>query len=139
MNISELARLTGVSADRLRHYDELGLIRAKRNSAGYRIFSGDAEREVRFIAKCREVGVSLKNIGKLIPGYRAGTLTFDEMIELMSDRILQVDQQISDLRTTRRELLLAAKWFRTRKKDHAQRKHQNNSTSTNPVRRRRND
>jgi DNA-binding transcriptional MerR regulator len=117
MRISELSQRTGVSADRLRHYHGLGLIKAKRSSAGYRDFAEASVRDVTFIAKCREVGVPLRKIGKIIPGYRAGTLTFDDMIELMGDQVEQVDQQIRELRKLRRELLQAKEWFRTRKKD----------------------
>lgn len=122
MKISELATRTGVSADRLRHYNELGLIQAKRSSGGYRIFSDDVVREVHFIAKCREVEVSLKQIGKLLPEFRAGTLTFDDMIELMDEQTARVDQQISDLRKQRHDLVRASQWFRTRKKERAERR-----------------
>lgn len=130
MKISELASQTGVSAHRLRHYEALGLIKAKRNSSGYRVFAEGTQREVAFIAKCREVRIPLDQIAKVLPGYRAGTLTFDDMVELMEDQIKQVDQQLADLRALRHELVSASGWFKRKKRQHAQRAGQRKPGST---------
>ncbi len=74
-----------------------------------------------FIAKCREVGVSLKDIARVLPAYRVGTLTFDDMIELMTAQIESVDQQISQLQTVRADLDAALRWFRRKKRQHERR------------------
>jgi DNA-binding transcriptional MerR regulator len=122
MKISELASKTGVSPYRLRHYESLGLITAHRNPSGYRVFSNNTVREVIFVAKCREVRISLEQIGKVLPAYRAGTLTFDEMVDLMENQIDFVDQQIKELRDLRAELVRASQWFKARKQQHSDRK-----------------
>ena len=116
MKVSELAQRTGVSAYRLRHYEQLGLIPADRSRSGYREFAEPTLREVNFIARSRDVGVSLKDIGETLPRYRAGTLTFDEMVELMRTRIAEVDLQIAEQRAVRKKLLSAVAWFEERKR-----------------------
>ncbi len=116
MKISELSHATGVSTYRLRHYEKLGLIHAERGPSGYREFAESAVRAVMFIAKCREVGVSLKDIAKVLPAYCVGTLTFDDMIDLMNKQIKQVDEQLSQLMTLRAELSSALGWFRQKKR-----------------------
>ena len=116
MKVSELATRTGVSAHRLRRYEELGLIRAERTDAGYREFSERVMREVTFIAMSRDLGFSLKEIAETLPRYRAGTLTFDQLIEIIRDRIVEVDRLIAAQRCVRRKLVAHIAWLEKRKR-----------------------
>lgn len=67
LNIGEAAQAAGVSAKRVRHYEELGLLPAPaRTEAGYRQYG---EREVsilRFIGQARGLGFSVPEIGELL-------------------------------------------------------------------------
>jgi DNA-binding transcriptional MerR regulator len=121
MRVSELAQRTGVSAHRLRHYEELGLIHAERSGSGYREFSDRTVREVIFIAMSRDLGFSLKDIGETLPRYRAGTLTFDQLIDIMRDRIADVDRQIAAQRDVRKKLVSHIAWLEKRKRESAKR------------------
>ena len=85
MKVSELAKWTGVSTHRLRRYEELGLIHAERTGSGYRDFADRVVRDVTFIAMSRDLGFSLKEVGETLPRYRAGTLTFDQLVDIMRD------------------------------------------------------
>lgn len=128
MRVSELAQRTAVSAHRLRHYEELGLIHAERSESGYRRFADRTVREVIFIAMSRDLGFSLKDIGENLPRYRAGTLTFDEMVELMRGRIAEVDQQIAAQRAVREKLVSHIAWLEKRKREFAKRGHEKTSS-----------
>lgn len=121
MKVSELARRTGVSAYRLRRYEELGLIRAERNPSGYREFAERTVREVTFIAMGRDLGFSLRDLSETLPRYRAGTLTFDQVIELMRERITAVDAQIAVQRALRMKLVSHIAWLEKRKRGFAKR------------------
>ena len=121
MRISELARRTSVSSYRLRHYEALGLIRAERSASGYRSFDERTVREVIFIAMSRDLGFSLKDLAETLPRYRAGTLTFDQMIDRMRDRIAAVDQEIAMHRALRKKLVSHIAWLEKRKRDDARR------------------
>ena len=116
MRISELAKLTGVSAHRLRRYETLGLIRAERTSGGYREFGERTAREVVFISMGRDLGFSLKTLAESLPRYRAGTLTVDEMIFTMQRRIAEVDAAIAEQRALRRKLVSHIAWFEKRRR-----------------------
>ena len=122
MKVSDLARRTGISSHRLRHYEELGLVQAARSDSGYRIFDERSLRDALFVNKCREVGVSLKIIGELLPSYRSGKLTYDQMIDLMNARIREVDRQIDEQREIRAALVAAAAWFQKKKVEAEQRR-----------------
>lgn len=117
MKVSELAQRTGVSAHRLRRYEEQGLIRAERKTSGYREFSEHTVREVIFIAMGRDLGFSLKDLGDTLPRYRQGTLTFTQMVEHMQDRINEVDAQIATQRALRKKLVSHIAWLEKRQRE----------------------
>lgn len=115
MKVSELAQRTGVSIHRLRRYEEQGLIHAQRDASGYREFSQATVREVIFIAMSRDLGFSLKDVGDTLPHYRAGTLTFDDMVGHMQRRIAEVDDQIALQQAVREKLVSHIAWLKRRK------------------------
>jgi MerR family copper efflux transcriptional regulator len=117
MRISELAQRTGVSAHRLRRYEDLGLIRAERSAGGYREFGERTIREVVFISMGRDLGFSLKSLADTLPRYRAGTLTIDEMILTMRRRIEEVDAVIAEHRALRQRLVSHIGWFKKRERE----------------------
>jgi MerR family copper efflux transcriptional regulator len=128
MKVSELAQRTGVSVHRLRRYEDTGLIRAERRASGYREFSERTVREVVFIAMSRDLGFTLKDLAEALPRYRAGTLTFDDMVESMQGRIAEVDAEIAGLREVRKKLVSHIGWLRKREREAASRKAQTPST-----------
>jgi MerR family transcriptional regulator, copper efflux regulator len=121
MRISELARLTGVGAHALRHYEKLGLLKPARTSSGYRDYPAAARREVIFIAMSRRIGFSLASIGERLPAYRSGRLRIDDMIEAMRERIAEIDRDVAALRTQRKEVVDHIGWLRQQKKKHKDR------------------
>ena len=116
MRISELAKRTGVSAHRLRRYESEGLLNAERSDSGYREFSEKSIREVTFISMGRDLGFSLKYLSDMLPRYRAGSLTIDEMIFELQRRIAEVDEQIAVQRALRQRLVSHIGWFRQRQR-----------------------
>lgn len=67
MNISDAARLSGLSNKMVRHYESVGLIRPPaRSTAGYRQYSQRNVDELAFIAHARTLGFSITQIGDLL-------------------------------------------------------------------------
>ena len=66
MNVQEFAKLAGVTVRALHHYDRLGLLRARRNAAGYRVYQAcDLERLEQIVA-LKFLGIPLKRIGTML-------------------------------------------------------------------------
>ena len=67
VNIGEAARLSGVSAKMVRHYEGLGLLpRVARTDSGYRQYSAADVHTLRFIKRGRDLGFSMGEIGELV-------------------------------------------------------------------------
>lgn len=124
MQISELAALTGVSVHALRHYEKLGLLQPARRPSGYRDYSDAMRREVVFIAMSRNIGFSLKAIAAQLPAYRAGRLTFAQMVDAMQDRVAELDAQMATLKNQRRAALAHIAWMHKQQRAHQARKAQ---------------
>jgi MerR family transcriptional regulator, copper efflux regulator len=121
MKVSELAKRTGVSVHRLRRYEDAGLIRAERLASGYREFGERTVREVVFLSMGRDLGFSLKDLAETLPRYRAGTLTFEQMVDFMQGRIAEVDASIAEQRALRKRLVSHIGWLRKREQEFKQR------------------
>lgn len=122
MRISELAQRTGISANALRHYERVGLLRPGRTAGGYRDYPESARREVVFIAMSRRIGFTLKDIAGHLPAYRSGRLTFDDMVQAMQARIAQIDGQLAQLKEQRAQVVDHIRWLREQKRKQTQRK-----------------
>lgn len=67
MNIGQAAAATGVSAKRIRYYEQIGLIKsAERNDAGYRVYNQREIHALRFVHRARSLGFSLSEIETLL-------------------------------------------------------------------------
>ncbi len=95
-NIGEFARLGGVSARTLRHYDEIGLLRPATVDAGtgYRGYSAAQLGELSRIIALKELGLSLPQVRRLIDG-----ITLDELHGMLMLRRAQLEHEIDQHRS----------------------------------------
>ena len=131
MQISELAGRTGVSVHALRHYEKLGMLRPARRASGYREYTEAMRREVVFIAMSRSIGFSLKAIAAQLPAYRAGRLSFEQMVEAMQARVAEIDVQIGQLKTQRRAVVAHIAWMHKQQREHQAKKVQRLAATQN--------
>ena len=67
MNIGEAAEATGVTAKMIRHYEQIGLIRAAgRTGSGYRVYGPRDLSTLSFIRRARDLGLSIAQIRDLL-------------------------------------------------------------------------
>jgi MerR family mercuric resistance operon transcriptional regulator len=102
MWIGQTAREAGVNAQTLRYYERRGLLpRPSRRGSGYREYSGEAVRIVRFIKRAQELGFSLDEIEELVR-LRGVKRTERQRVRVIAQRkIAEIDRKIEQLQSMR--------------------------------------
>lgn len=98
MNVSELARFAGVTADTVRHYTRIGLLVPIRDeSNGYNCYSrGDIARLL-FIRKARLLGFSLGDVGDILKASSHGHSPCPQVRQIMELRLQETRLKLQDL------------------------------------------
>ena len=107
MNISQAAKLTGLSAKQIRDYEKLGLLKAgTRTLSGYRYYEESDLARLRFIRHSRDVGFSLQQIAQLLELQDNPHRNSREVKQLTAKHIETLNAQIHALQKMVAELQL---------------------------------
>ncbi len=105
MNISQLAKAVGVSADTVRYYEKQGLIDApERQANGYRSYTETHVGLLRFVRGAQALGFSLAEIRTILPQVMQGTFGRTEIEQQLKAKIAQIDANIAQLKILKKEL-----------------------------------
>ncbi|QPB43541.1 Cu(I)-responsive transcriptional regulator [Rodentibacter haemolyticus] len=98
MNISEVAKLSGLTPKQIRDYEKLGLLKpAQRNFSGYRYYEEKDIERLYFIRHSRDVGFSLQQIAQLLALQDNPARNSSEVKALTTQHIAMLKQQIKQL------------------------------------------
>ncbi|MDV2856581.1 Cu(I)-responsive transcriptional regulator [Oceanimonas sp. CAM02] len=98
MNISKVARLTGLTAKTLRYYESIGLIpEPERTDNGYRSYNDSLLRRIRFIKNAREAGFNLDECRELLILHDNECRTSAEVKALTLAKIAELEQRIAQM------------------------------------------
>src|SRR5712664_3774543 len=108
----QLARLTRLSTDALRHYERLGLLPSPQRTAGnYREYPPASRQRVELIQRALAVGFSLTELKTVLAVRDKGGAPCRQVRDLMRSKIRGVDQQIRNLVSLRVDLnRLSREW-----------------------------
>jgi len=105
MNIGDTARVSGVSAKMIRHYEGIGLIpKAKRTDSGYRMYGAVDVHTLRFIRQARSLGFSIKQIEELLNLWRNQRRPSSNVKALALAHIEELDARIRELEAMKQTL-----------------------------------
>ena len=95
-----------MTADTLRYYERLGVLpRARRTSGGLRQYGDDVLTRLRFIQQAQSFGLTLKDVRQLLNEQgRPGRERCQRVRDLLTARLEEVDQRLSELRAFRQTL-----------------------------------
>ncbi len=104
--IGELAKRCGVTADTLRFYEKNQLIRpAGRSKSGYRLYDENNQKQVGFILKAKDLGLSLEEIKELLEiKLEATEHSCAEVKAITSAKLELIDEKILELTRIRNAL-----------------------------------
>ncbi len=98
MKVSELARQAGVTAETVRHYTRMGLLRPTRDPHNnYQLYQETDLKHLRFIQKARLLGFSLKEVESILSHEHAGDSPCPMVRDMMQKHLHRVREQIADL------------------------------------------
>jgi MerR family transcriptional regulator, copper efflux regulator len=105
MNISEAARLSGLSSKTIRYYEEIELVApAGRGENGYRQYDRKGVDELHFLARAREVGFDLQECRQLLELQRDGRRRSRHARELVLEKSQQLQARIDQLHSMQKVL-----------------------------------
>ncbi|ODP39635.1 Cu(I)-responsive transcriptional regulator [Sphingomonas turrisvirgatae] len=89
----------------IRHYEAIGLIpKAARRESGYRDYDDRDVHTLRFIARARDLGFPIEEIGRLLALWRDRSRSSAEVKSLALARVEELKRKERDLREMRRTL-----------------------------------
>ncbi len=114
MKIGELAKLTGLTASRIRFYEAVGLIKAvTRQGNGYRVYPPEAASILEIIDSAQRTGFSLEQIRHLLP-VGDGGWDHEELLETLKAKVTEIETLQKRLKENRAQLLVAIKSIESR-------------------------
>ncbi|MET8681951.1 heavy metal-responsive transcriptional regulator [Streptomyces sp. NPDC004647] len=105
LTVGRVAEQTGLSPKAVRLYETTGLIDPpERTPAGYRTYTNDALPVLRFIRQAQALGLSLKEIKRILDLQRQGQQPCELVTGLLDEHLAEIDQRIADLTALRATL-----------------------------------
>src|SRR5215471_6306365 len=98
LTIGLLAKQARVNRETVRYYERRQLLqRPSRSAAGYRVFSDDAVRRLRFIRHAKMLGFSLEEIRQLLALRIKSIDTCERVRQRTQAKLADIDQKLESL------------------------------------------
>ncbi|MBI1274515.1 MerR family transcriptional regulator [bacterium] len=105
LTIGKLAEITGTTADTLRYYEKMKLLKASsRSRAGYRLYEENAVSVVRFIRGAKALGFTLVEIRQLLTLSTSDQASCAEVLKHTEGKIIEAEAKILELKAIKKVL-----------------------------------
>lgn len=110
MRVAQLAREMAVSADTIRFYTQIGLIKPIRNPANnYKEYREEDRRRLQFILSARKLGFSLNDIKEIIREASKGRMACPLVRQILERRLQETELSFSQQSALRKYMKKAMK------------------------------
>ena len=105
MQIGEAAAQSGVSPKMIRYYEEIGLVpRSARQPQGYRDYDDRDVNRLRFVARARDLGFSIKEIAELLRLYSDRRRSSADVKRIALSHVAELETKIRSMRQLKRTI-----------------------------------
>jgi len=105
LTIGRVAKMAGVNIETIRYYERRGLIpRPPRRASGYRQYSEETVKRIRFIKHAKELGFSLREIGELLSLRVDERTSCADIRRKAESKIADIDSRIANLQRMKEAL-----------------------------------
>ena len=109
MNISDVAKRTGLTSKAIRFYEEKGLVTAPlRSENGYRSYSQKHLDELTLLRQARQVGFNLEECRELVNLFNDPARHSADVKTRTLQKVADIEKHISELQAMRQQLLALA-------------------------------
>lgn len=106
--VGRIAREAQVDAWTVRFYEKEGLLqKAKRTSAGYRLYEPEAAERIRFVKKAQHLGLRLTEIREILELSDRGSCPCGHVRQVLKSKLAELARKISDLNAVRSRIRVA--------------------------------
>ena len=99
MTIGRVAREVGIGVETVRFYEREGLLQTPaRRVSGYREYTADAVRQLRFIKQAQRLGFTLREIKELLALKLDPAATRSQVRQQAEAKVADIDQRIRELK-----------------------------------------
>ncbi|WP_343784220.1 MerR family transcriptional regulator [Alkalibacillus silvisoli] len=106
-SISDLAQQFNVSTRTIRYYEEVGLLKPKRNQSGHRQFTKKEQTQLQLIFRGKKYGFNLDEIKEMVLLFEedpTGKEQLKRTVEYGEDKIKEVSKRIEELNEMKGEM-----------------------------------
>lgn len=105
LTVSQIARRADVSADTVRHYAHIGLLKPERNPQnGYKLFSEMDIGKLRFIRQAQSLGFTLAEIADILSHSTSGDSPCPQVRKVMQRRIIENKAKLDALNSLQQRM-----------------------------------
>jgi MerR family copper efflux transcriptional regulator len=104
MRIGDIAAATGISRDTLRFYEKRGLLRARRDSNGYRDYPPEAVQWLAYLRTAQALGFTLSEIEADLPLLADPHASAASVRAALAAKLVEIDRRIAALAALRSDL-----------------------------------
>lgn len=97
--IGEISKLYNIGTDSLRYYEEIGILKPRRDENGYRMYSVSDIRTLNVLRELRSIGFSMKDIKEHLADYN-----LEKTVELFRKAIEEIEHRREELDAMKRQL-----------------------------------
>src|SRR5437879_4159825 len=115
MQIGQLAKQTGLSIQTVRFYERQKLLpEAARKESGYRIYSSEHVKRLRFVLQAKALGFSLAEIREILQMRERGQCPCNDVVGFAEKHLKETRRQIADLTRFENQLTRALRQWRAK-------------------------